>query len=69
MFAAGDKKFRIKSEARLEELYQNTTTILVTHSMGIVKDIANRVIVLKKGELVFDGSPEDGIAFYEEMMK
>ncbi len=69
VFAAGDKKFRIKSEARLEELYQNTTTILVTHSMGIVKDIANRVIVLKKGELVFDGSPEDGIAFYEEMMK
>ncbi len=42
VFAAGDQSFRKKSEARIKELYQNTTTILVTHSMGIVKDIANR---------------------------
>jgi len=69
VFAAGDKKFREKSENRIRELYENTTTILVTHSMGIVRDVADRVIVLKKGELVFDGDPEEGIAFYDEMMK
>ena len=69
VFAAGDKKFREKSENRIRELYENTTTILVTHSMGIVKDVADRVIILKKGELVFDGDPEEGIAFYDEMMK
>ena len=27
--------------------------------MGIVRDVADRVIILKKGELVFDGSPDD----------
>lgn len=69
VFAAGDKKFQEKSENRIRELYENTTTILVTHSMGIVKDVADRVIVLRKGELVFDGDPEEGIAFYDEMMK
>ena len=69
VFAAGDKKFREKSENRIKELYENTTTILVTHSMSIVKDVADRVIILKKGELVFDGGPEEGIAFYDEMMK
>jgi len=69
VFAAGDKKFREKSENRIRELYENTTTILVTHSMGIVRDVADRVIVLKKGELVFDGGSEEGIAFYDEMMK
>ena len=69
VFAAGDQAFRKKSEARIKELYQNTTTILVTHNMGIVKDVADRVIVLKKGELVFDGNAEEGIAFYNEMMK
>ncbi len=69
VFAAGDKKFREKSEKRIKELYENTTTILVTHSMGIVRDIADRVIVLKKGELVFNGSPKDGIKFYNEMMR
>jgi len=68
VFAAGDQSFRKKSEARIKELYQNTTTILVTHSMGIVKDVADRVIVLKKGKLVFNGTPEDGIKFYNKMM-
>lgn len=69
VFAAGDQKFRIKSEARIKELYQNTTTILVTHSMGIVKDIADRVIVLQKGKKVFEGSPTEGIQFYTKMMQ
>ncbi len=35
--------------------------------MGIVRDIADRVIILKKGELVFDGAPEKGIAFHDEI--
>jgi len=69
VFAAGDKKFREKSEARIKSLYQNTTTILVSHSMSIVKDIADRVIVLKKGELLFDGETEEGIEFYHSIMK
>jgi len=69
VFAAGDKKFREKSEARIKELYQNTTTILVTHSMSIVKDVAERVIVLKKGEKIFDGNVSKGIEFYNTMMK
>jgi len=69
VFAAGDKRFQQKSEARIKELYQNTTTILVTHSMGIVKDVADKVIVLEKGELVFEGDPGKGIAYYNEMME
>ena len=56
-------------ENRIKELYQNTTTILVTHSMEIVRDVADRVIVLKKGELVFDGEPEEGITFHDDMMR
>lgn len=67
VFAAGDQKFRIKSEQRIKELYQNTTTILVTHSMHIVRDVADRVIVLKKGQKVFDGGVEEGIKFYTQM--
>ena len=69
VFAAGDKEFRKKSEVRIKELYTNTTTILVSHSMNIVRDIADRVIVLEKGKLVFDGETKKGIAFYENMMK
>ena len=36
--------------------------------MEIVQDIADRVIILKKVELVFEGHTEDGIVYYEEIM-
>ena len=67
VFAAGDKKFRQKSERRIKELYENTTTLLVTHSMAIVKDVADRVIVLKQGKKLFDGGVDEGIAFYNNL--
>jgi len=69
VFAAGDKKFRLKSEERIKSLYQNTTTLLVTHSMGIVRDIAERVIVLEKGKKVFDGDVDEGINYYDNFIK
>jgi lipopolysaccharide transport system ATP-binding protein len=68
VFAAGDKNFREKSEKRIKELYQNTTTILVTHSMRIVSNIADRVIVLDKGKKVFDGDTEEGVLFYNSLI-
>ena len=41
-----------------EELHNNgKTIILVTHQMEYVLKYANRVIVLRDGELVFDGTP------------
>ena len=69
VFATGDKKFRKKSEERLKTLYENTTTILVSHSMGTVKKVATRVVVLNKGQKVFDGGVTEGIAFYDAMME
>jgi lipopolysaccharide transport system ATP-binding protein len=67
VFAAGDKNFRKKSEKRIQELYENTTTIFVTHSMSIVKKIANRVIIIDKGKKVFDGKTLEGIDFYNNL--
>ena len=69
VFAAGDKKFREKSKIRIKELYKNTTTILVSHNMRIVEEIADRVIILKKGKKVFDGNVKDGIDYYNLIMK
>lgn len=69
VFAAGDKKFKTKSETRIKELYQNTTTILVTHSMTIVNKIADRVIILEKGKKIFDGNTAEGIKYYNLIME
>jgi ABC-type polysaccharide/polyol phosphate transport system ATPase subunit len=37
--------------------------------MNIVKEMADRVIVLKKGEKVFDGNTAEGIDFYNTLMR
>lgn len=67
VFAAGDQQFKAKSQTRIKELYQNTTTILVTHAMPIVRQVADRVVILKKGEIVYDGGVDEGIKYYNEM--
>lgn len=53
----------------MKELYDNTTTILVTHSMSIVKNIADRVSLLQKGQKIFDHNVTDGINYYNTMMQ
>jgi energy-coupling factor transport system ATP-binding protein len=42
----------------LHETYHKTL-ILVTHDMNIVAEYAKRVLVMKEGQLVFDGTPKD----------
>jgi len=67
VFAVGDKNFRSKSEKAIRALSQETTTIIVSHSMNVVKKMANRVLVLQKGKLIFDGNVEEGIACYNSI--
>lgn len=37
----------------------NTTKIIATHDLDMVKDICERVIVLKEGKIMADGSPKE----------
>lgn len=38
---------------------ENKTMVLITHDMDIVSKYAKRVVVLKEGQIVFDGCKED----------
>jgi branched-chain amino acid transport system ATP-binding protein len=35
------------------------TQILVEHNLGVVLDIADRIVVLNFGEVIADGSPDE----------
>lgn len=58
--SVGDASFSAKATARILEICaRGKIVILVSHGMQSIRDICNRCIYLKDGQVVLDGSPED----------
>lgn len=69
VLSVGDAGFQKKSLEKMLSLLSNGATgILVSHSIRDVKEYCNRVILLKKGEVVFDGPTDEGIRIFESQM-
>ena len=65
VLSVGDIYFQHKSFDRIRQFREEgTTIILVTHSMGTVKEISDRVILLEGGKVVKDGFPDEVVDFY-----
>jgi capsular polysaccharide transport system ATP-binding protein len=65
--SVGDKSFQKKSKQALRKKIENSNAILVSHSMGILKEICDVSIYLKDGNLQYFDNVEDGIKCYEEL--
>ncbi len=66
VLSVGDAPFRAKCIKKIKELTaQGVTMLVVSHSMGMIKDLCDRGIVIKKGKKIYDG-PIEGAA---ELMK
>lgn len=66
MLAAGDAQFMARAKTRIDNLMDRSKIIvIVSHDMGLIESTCNRVIVLNRGQRVFEGSPKDAIAFYD----
>ena len=60
VLATGDANFRAKSKARVIDLVQSAkAVVLVTHDMDWVRESCNRALLLEKGRVVLEGSPDD----------
>lgn len=58
ILAVGDQHFQDKCYAKLEELRDSGKTIvIVSHSLGTVKELCHRAIWIYRGELRLDGDP------------
>ena len=65
ILSVGDQNFRQKSRERVRNLMERgVATILVSHDMGLVKDLAARVVWLEKGKIKKEGAPAEVIAAY-----
>ena len=71
VLAVGDGAFRAKSEAKMREIIKNgAATILVSHSVGQVRAMCNKVLWLDKGrQVVFTEDVEGACDCYEEYLK
>ena len=65
ILSVGDQSFREKSRERVRNVMaRGAATILVSHDMQMVQDLASRVIWLDKGRIRRVGSPDEVIAAY-----
>ena len=65
VLAVGDMAFQRKCLGKMDDAAQGGRTILfVSHNMGAVRQLCQRVIWLDQGKVVADGNPEDVISRY-----
>lgn len=68
--ATGDQAFKEKaSELIKEKIKSGLTVVLVTHSMGLVRDLCDRVIHIENGRSFSELSVEASIERYTAMIK
>jgi ABC-2 type transport system ATP-binding protein len=69
VLAVGDRPFKRKCMARMQEIRaEGRTLVYVSHAAGSVRKMCDRVLVLEKGKLGFDGPVDEGIRYlhYED---
>jgi len=64
VLSVGDISFRKKSMAKMEEIRDKSSIIFISHNMTQVERICNRVILLNRGVLHMEGTPEYVISEY-----
>lgn len=70
VLSVGDAKFKEKSYNKMKELIsdEKRTVIIVSHSLGTIRELCNEVLWLDKGKVMMQGKPEEVIPKYEEYM-
>ena len=64
VLAVGDKPFKRKCLARMQEIRaEGRTLVYVSHAAASVRRMCDRVLVLEKGVLGFDGPVDEGIRY------
>lgn len=71
VLSVGDGAFRAKSEAKMREIIQGgATTILVSHALGQVRAMCNKVLWLHRGrQVVFTDDVKGACDSYERFLK
>ena len=71
VLSVGDVKFKEKSYNKMKELINDDTrtVVIVSHSLGTIRELCDEVLWLHEGEIKDIGEPEKIIAEYEKFME
>nr|MBA3551196.1 ABC transporter ATP-binding protein [Patescibacteria group bacterium] len=65
--SGGDIDFKLQAGEKMQELIRGgATVLLISHNLQEIKNYCNRVILLKKGEILKIGNAEEIISLYKE---
>ena len=66
VLAVGDMKFQQKCIQKMRNIAEteNRTILYVSHNMSTIRQLCNRVVVLDKGKIIYNGEVEKGISIY-----
>jgi ABC-type polysaccharide/polyol phosphate transport system ATPase subunit len=69
VFAVGDEQFQRKCFGKIAEFKNRGGTIVfVSHDAQAVERLCDRAVLLRSGEVAFDGSTRDAIAAYRRLL-
>jgi ABC-type polysaccharide/polyol phosphate transport system ATPase subunit len=69
VLAVGDAEFQSKCIERVNQLREaGTTIVFVSHNLGAVESLCDRVLLLRRGEIACSGPPRYVISEYERML-
>lgn len=65
IFGAGDAKFMQKAKQRILDMVEySNILVFVSHDLGAIKELCNRVVWMEKGKIRMDGDPDNVINAY-----
>jgi ABC-type multidrug transport system ATPase subunit len=66
VLAVGDAAFQEKCLKRIREMKESGTTIVfISHDLGAVERLCDRVLLMQRGEIVASGEPREIVAQYQ----
>jgi len=66
LMGVGDISFKKKSTERMKQLIsESKALVVVSHSMGTIRELCSRVVWLERGRLVAEGPTEEVVSRYE----
>jgi ABC-2 type transport system ATP-binding protein len=67
VLAVGDYAFQEKCKQRIGEMHrQGTTMVFISHDLNAVRRVCQRALLLQRGEIIAEGTPDDVIRAYTE---